>query len=520
MESVISQKIKRTTGKDVWRENLRLAIFAADKVRSTLGPKGFYKLVAYNRGPEQVIKITKDAIAVLDEIAIQYPPTVIVSESAKLQREEAGDGVTGFVILLSALLKKADELLTMGIHANTIIHGYQLATEKSLEIFERQALALNGQNIDILDTVDCERNLLTPSIRSMIKQAYPYAFSDGRLDRENIRFLKKKGGNLQDSNLINGVVIKKEKAHPNMPDHIINPLIAITSGKLGINRLEVKMKGEGPAHIELNIKTPYQIQAFHEAENRIKNSPIEKLTQFNVNVLFCEQPLDVTQKEKLFAQGIFALENVDKKDSLAVSKATGAITVVNLNDLTKEDIGCAEELSTGKIELEKTVTIEGCKGGSTFILRGTTSQNMDELETTIKNSFVVLKLMSDDCRVLPGGGAVEAQIAQELKGYALEFAGREQIIIQAFGNALMEVPRCLAENYGLNPTDALIELGKRHADGFCNFGVNEQGCIDMVCAEPLKVKRSVIRRAYEVSTMMLRIDELLISKEIPKFHKQ
>jgi chaperonin GroEL (HSP60 family) len=519
MERIISQKIKRATGKDVWRENLRLAIFAADKVRSTLGPKGAYKLVAYNRGPEQVVKVTKDAIAILDELAIQYPPAVIVSEAAKLQREEAGDGVTGFVVFLSALLKKADELLTMGIHANTIIHGYHLATEKALEILESQAATSNSQNNDVLDIVDCQRNLLTPHIRSMIRQAFPLAFSNGKFDRENIRFLKKKGGNLQDSSLINGVVIKKEKAHPNMPDTIRNLRIAVTSGRLGINRLEIKMGGQGPAHIHLDIKTPQQIREYRETEYRLKVQPIKKLTQLNVNVLLCEQPLDALQKEKLFVQGIFALESVDKKDTQAVSKATGAKIVGNLNELSEEDIGFAEELATGKIELEKTVTIEGCKG-ATFMLRGTTPQTMDELEIAVKNSFVVLKLMGDDGRVLPGGGAVDAHIAQELKGYAREFASREQIIIEAYANALMDIPRCLAENYGLNPTDTILELKKRHADGFCNCGVDEQSYRDMVCQEPFKIKRSAIRRAYEVSMLMLRIDELLISKEIPKFHKQ
>ena len=152
-----------------------------------------------------------------EELAIQYQPTVIVSESAKLQREEAGDGVTGFVILLSALLKKANELLSVGIHVNTVINYYRLATEKSFEILERQALSSNTQNIDILDTVDCERKLLTPHTRLIIRQAYPLAFTDGRFERENIRFLKKKGGNLQDSSLIRGIVIKKEKPSPTCP---------------------------------------------------------------------------------------------------------------------------------------------------------------------------------------------------------------------------------------------------------------------------------------------------------------
>lgn len=516
MENIFSQKIKRTKGKDAWKENLRLAIFAADKIRSTLGPKGAYKLVIYNKGPEQVVKTTKDAVAILEELAIQYPPSVIVSESAKLQREEAGDGVTGFVILLSGFLKKADELLALGIHSNTIIHGYHLALEKSLEILEKQVV---NQNSDILDIVDCERNLLTPNIRCMIKQAYPLAFYEGKFEKENIRFLKKKGDKLSNSSLINGVVIKKEKAHPNMPSQLKNLRIAISSGKLGINRLEIKMGGQGPAHIHLNIKTPKQIQDYRETEFRLRTEPIEKLIQQNVNVLLCEQPLDDLQKEKLFSSGIFALESVDKKDSLAVSKATGAKIVGNVSELTEEDIGSASALTTGKIDLEKTVVFEGCHG-ATFMLRGITPQTIDELETAIKNSFTVLKLMGDDGRVLPGAGAVEAHIAMELKSYSREFANREQIVIEGFASALLEIPRCLAENYGLNSTDVLLELRKRHADGFSNFGVDEKCCGDMVCQEPLKVKRSAFRRAYEVSSMMLRIDELLISKEIPKFHKQ
>ena len=516
MENIFSPKIKRTTGKDVWQENVRLAVFTADKVRSTLGPKGAYKLVVYNKGPEQVVKVTKDAIAILEELAIQYPPSVIVSESAKLQREEAGDGVTGFVILLSNLLKKADELLVMGIHANTIIHGYHLATEKSLEILEKQVVK---QNSDALDIVDCKRNLLTPNICSMINQAYPLAFTEGRFDKENIRFLKKKGGNLQDSSFINGIVIKKEKAHPNMPSQLKNLRIAISSGRLGINRLEIKMVGQGPAHIHLNIKTPQQIQEYKETEYKLKAEPIKKLIRQNVNVLLCEQPLDDLQKEKLFTSGIFALESVDKKDSLAISKATGAKIVGNISELTEEDIGYADALQTGKIELEKTVTFEGCRG-ATFMLRGNTPQTIDELETAIKNSFTVLKLIGDDGRVLPGAGAMETQIALELKSYSREFGNREQIVIEAYASALMDVPRCLAENYGLNPIDTLLELKKLHADGFCNYGINKLGCGEMVCQEPLKVKRSIMRRAYETSMFMLRIDELLISKEIPKFHKK
>jgi chaperonin GroEL (HSP60 family) len=243
------------------------------------------------------------------------------------------------------------------------------------------------------------------------------------------------------------------------------------------------------------------------------------MIKLKANVLLCEQPIDESLKDKLLLNGIFALERVDKKDTQAVAEATGAKIVAKLNDITEEELGIADELYTGRIELEKTVTFQGC-AGATFMLRGITPQTIDELETAIRNSLTILKILKDDNRFLPGGGAAETHIAEDLKQYAKAFAGREQIVIEAFGEALMDIPRCLAENYGLNAIDALIELKNHHADGKNTYGINEQSSAEMVCQEPLKVKRSVIRRAYEVSSMMLRIDQLIISKEIPKFHKK
>jgi chaperonin GroEL (HSP60 family) len=267
------------------------------------------------------------------------------------------------------------------------------------------------------------------------------------------------------------------------------------------------------------MQTADQMRKYKEAEDKLRSEALDKMIELKVNVLLCEQPIDESLKDKMLAHGIFALEKVDKKDTEAVAKATGAKIVGKLSSLTAEDVGIADELYTDRIELEKTVTIKGCKG-ATFLLRGITPQAMDEIENAIRNSLTILKVLGDDRRVLPGGGAIEAQLSQELKNYAKGFASREQIAIEAFSDALTDIPRCLAENHGLNPIDILAELKKHHAEEQSNYGVAEQGCSSMVCMEPLRVKRSVIRRAYEVSSMMLRIDELLISKEIPKFHKK
>ena len=163
--------------------------------------------------------------------------------------------------------------MTIGIHANTIIHGYHLATEKTLEILDRQGTRFEG---DVLDTVDCGRNLLTPKIRSMIRQAYPLAFAEGKFDIENIRFLRKNGGTIDDSSLIQGVVVKNGKAHPNMPDRLNNVRVALTSERLGFDRLETKMRSDGPIPIKLNIKNAEQIRHYKETEYKLKIHGIEK----------------------------------------------------------------------------------------------------------------------------------------------------------------------------------------------------------------------------------------------------
>jgi chaperonin GroEL (HSP60 family) len=246
---------------------------------------------------------------------------------------------------------------------------------------------------------------------------------------------------------------------------------------------------------------------------------LDRLFELGANVLLCEQPLEVCAKDKLTSRGVFALETVNKKDTEAVAKATGAKSVGQLRELIDEDLGVADELYTEHTGLEKTVTIQGCKG-TTFLIRGSIPQKIDEAEAAVKNSLTVLKIMGQDSRVLPGSGATEAEIARDLKINARSFPGKEQLAIQFYADAMMEIPRCLAENYGLNPVDAVLELKKFHAEGLCNYGIGEKSCRDTVCLELARIKRSVIRRAFEVSSLMLRIDELLLSTDIAKFHKK
>jgi len=518
-EATLSGRYRYLTGKDVWRENLRLAVFASDKIRNTLGPKGAYKMISYNRGPEQVVKVTKDAITFLEDLTVQYPSAVVVAESAKLQREEIGDGAASLVVLISSLLKKADEMRSMGIHANSIVHGYQLATEKTLEIIEREAVISSCFDEAVLDIVDCGRKNLDKKLRCMIFTAFSVAMFDGTFEKDNVRFVKKVGGSLDESSLVNGIIIKKTKSHPNMPDGLQKLRIAIITQRVGINRLNIKMPKEGPMQIELKINDSLQLIKYKEAESKLNLETISKLVGLNINVLLCQQPIDDNLKDKLLLQGIFAIENIEKKDIEVLARATNTSPVGRISELTSEDVGFADKLFTDKIELESITTISGCKG-ATFLLRGSTQQAVDDLENLIKNSLKMLKVAHEDSRVLHGAGAIEVEIAKELKSFALELASREQLVVESFGDSLMEIPKCLAQNYGLDPNDILTELKKQHSSGNKCSGVSEHGCQNSICIEPIAVKRSIIKRANEIAALMLKIDMFIISKEIAKFHKK
>ncbi len=518
--NVFSHSRKNLKGKDAWRNNLRLTALAAERIRSSLGPNGAYKMVTYYRGPEKVVKVTKDAVAVLEELAIQYPTLIVLSEAAKIQRQDLGDGVKTFVILTAALLKKAEELIAKGIHPAVILKGYQEATEKALEIINSKTQRIDPERLEaVLDTVDCGRDCLSSELRIMLTEASKLANREGVLDKNRVRVIRKPGGSQSETVLVKGLVIKKAKLHPSMPDTVEKPRIAVTSGRIGTNRLEIKMPGQGPFHMKFDITNSNDLAGYRDAENQRKSDALRKIASFGAKALFSQQPIDEFSKSKLLDMGVLAFETVDRADLALISKATGAKVVGYLGDIEENDLGMAEKLETDKIGLEKTVTVSGCNF-ATFLIRGSNGQTLDELELLIGNSLSILRAAMDSGKTIAGGGATEFEVAGELKYFALQLPGREQLAAIGFSEALMEVPRCLAANNGLNPDDALLQLGKFHREGFSDFGLGADGSCREVCVEVSEAKCAAVRRAFEVASLMLRIDEQITAKEIPKFHKQ
>ena len=517
---VFNPKFQHLQGRESWNKNLQLVTLVAQRLYTSLGPNGAYKMVTYNKGPEKVVKITRDAVAVLEEYAIEYPTVAVLAEAAKMQRQLVGDGVTSMIILISALLKNADKLKRKRVHPISILNGYQEAGKNAVQIINLNSKPSRDNRLDaVIPMLDCGRGCLTQELSDMLMDAAETCSNTGRVDKTRTRIIRKPGSDIWQTQLIKGLAVKKCKCHPNMRNIVKKPIIAVTSERIGTNRLEIKMPGQGPFHMKLDFDTPEKRHECIESEEQQKSQELKKLQMLGTNVLFSQQPIDDYSKSKLLGMGVLAFESVDRADLESICKATGAKMVGNLLDLSPPDLGKSEGLEMEKIGLETITTLSGCDF-ATFIARGSTVQALDELELLINNYLSLLGIAEKPGGLVSAGGAIEVQVAREMQAYALEFGGREQLAVEGFADALLDVPRCLAANCGLNQDDALAEWRKLQDDGFLDYGLSGDGSFGKVGNELPEVKISVITRALEVATLMLRIDEQITYKEIAKFHKK
>jgi chaperonin GroEL (HSP60 family) len=519
---VYSPNMGRMRGKKAWRQNLQLAAMSAAKIESAFGPRGAYKMVTFNRGPERIIKVTKDSVEMLKELEVQFPAVKTLSEAAKLHREEVGDGVATMVILIAGLLKESEKLLDKKIHPNVILRGYLAAARESLAVIDRTAVVKGDSRNQILDVADCGRGLLTADLRAALLEAARRAESQGEIDLKHIRVITKSGGSVADSKLIKGVMVRKEKIHPSMPEELHDVKVAVVNKTFDNKPLEVLMKGQGPFHVKLDITEADQMEKFRKQERRMNDDLVDAVDSVGAKVVFCRAKIVKPVADEMSRRGIIACELVDQLDMDAVAEATGATAVGDVKNIEAKDLGTVDRLWVEKIENIYYVVVEAPKG-STILIRGSQLEHVDETERVVKSAVRLFGNAMKDPKTVPGGAAIYMQIAAHLKEYALTFPGKEQVAIQTFADVLEQVAGSLIRNYGLSWSKTLPELRSYHAKGAHTMGIAQGGCVDMDVLgirELASTSRAAIRRAYDVTTLLLRVDEYFYVREVAMVHKQ
>lgn len=507
---VLPEGTQRLLGRDAQRTNILAGKVLAETVRTTLGPKGMDKMLVDNLGD---IVVTNDGVTILKEMDIEHPAAKMLVEVAKTQEDEVGDGTTTAVIIAGELLKQSEDLLDMDIHPTIIAMGYRQAAEKAQEILEEIA-------ISDIDTEMLEKVAITAMtgkgtekarepLAKIVVQAVEQVAEGNNVDTDHIKIEKKEGAVVEDTKLVQGVIIDKERVHQGMPEEVEDAKIAILNSALEVKETEVDA--------EIRITDPNQMQAFIEQEEQMLKDMVSKISDAGANVLFCQKGIDDLAQHYLAKAGILAVRRVKKSDIEKLSKATGATIVSNVEDLTADDLGSAGTVSEKKVSGEDMIFVENCSEPKavTILVRGSTKHVADEIKRAIEDAIGVVAATIEDGKVVAGGGAPEVAIAKRLKDYADSISGREQLAVNAFAESLEVVPKTLAENAGIDSIDSLVDLRAAHENS-TTMGLNvfngevtdmkEAGVI-----EPKRVKKQAIQSASEAAEMILRIDDVISS---------
>ena len=516
---ILKDGTQRTRGRTAQSNNIAAAKAVADAVRSTLGPKGMDKMLVDSMGD---VVITNDGATILKEMDIEHPAAKMIIEVAKTQEQHCFDGTTTAVVLSGELLKRSEDLIEQNVHPTVICEGFRLAAEKAVELLESHGIATKNDDSVLMEVA---KTALTGKSAGAVKSfmadicvrsvnAVGLIEGEQRIvDLADIKVEKRQGGSIKDSSLIDGIILDKERVHAGMPRSVKGAKIALINSAIEVKKTEVDAK--------IQITDPNQLSKFIEEEENYIKGLVEKIKNSGANVLICQKGIDELAQHYMAKEGIFAIRRAKKSDMEALSKATSGKIVINLDDLTGEDLGNAEKVEEKKIGESEMTFITGCPEAKSVsvLLRGGTEHVVDEIRRAFDDAVGVVSVAWEDGAVLTGGGSVLAALSRDLRTFAETVGGREQMAIEAFASALEIIPRTLAENAGLDPVTTLIELRKAHADGQSNAGINvyEGGVVDMRSAnvlEPIRVVEQAIQSATETAVMILRIDDVISSKGV------
>ncbi len=513
---VLSDDSQRTSGRDAQSMNITAGKAVAESVRTTLGPKGMDKMLVDSAGS---VVVTNDGVTILKEMDIEHPAANMIVEVAQTQEDEVGDGTTSAVVVAGELLKQAEDLLDQDIHATTLAQGYRQAAERAKEVLDEIAIDVDADDTDILTQIaatamtgkgaENARDVLA----ELVVDAVRNVADDDEIDTENVKIEKVVGGATEDSELIEGVIVDKERVHDNMPYFAEDANIALLDTALEVKETEIDA--------EVNVTDPDQLQQFLDQEEKQLKEMVEQVKETGADVVFAGKGIDDMAQHYLAQEGIIAVRRAKSSDLQRLARSTGGRVVSNVGDLEEDDLGFAGSVAQKDIGGDQRIFVEDVEDAKsvTLVLRGGTEHVVDEVERAIEDSLGVVRVTLEDGKVLPGGGAPEVELALQLRDFADSVGGREQLAVEAFADALEVIPRTLAENAGLDPIDSLVDLRSQHDGGTTQAGLDAYSgdAIDMESegvVEPLRVKTQAIESATEAAVMILRIDDVIAAGDL------
>ena len=519
-------KIEQDKQNDVRASNIIAAKSLADCVRTSLGPRGMDKLIIEPKGS---VTISNDGATILSKLSVIHPCAKMLVEISKAQDVEAGDGTTSVVVLCGALLKATETLLSRGLHPSSISESFQRAAKMSEDVLKTMSVPIDINNRDLLiktaitslnsKVVSQNSQLLAPMAVDAVKGIIN---AKGEVNLKNIRLVTAVGGTVDDTELLTNGTIFKQKVSQSAggPKKIVNATIALVQFHLSPPKTDM----EGG----ITIAGYDQMDRVLKEERKYLLELCKKIKDAGVNVLLVQksilrdavtpQSLDFLAKMK-----IMVVKDIERSDIPFLVNTLGCLPIAHIDNLKKEKFGKADLVAEESTPDGKIVRISGVQHSTTqrtatVFIRGTNQLMVDEAGRSFHDACCAIRSIIKKKAIISGGAAGEIQVNIELSKFARTDAkGTDIFAFREYANAFETIPYTLAENAGLNPIELVTALRNSHLNGLKNYGINVRKgtATDMMeenVIQPLLVSTSAIKLATECVVMILKIDDIVMSR--------
>ena len=285
---ILREGTERTTGRTAQMNNIGAAAAVANAVRTTLGPMGMDKMLVTGNG-ENVL-ITNDGATILREVDIDHPAAKLIIEVSKTQEKECYDGTTSAVVIAGELLKEAEGLLNQQIHPTIIAKGYRQASQIALDELSQLGFHAEHEHGDLLAVaktaltgksaeaaIDIIAEMCVKAVQNTTEVAQPF-------NLDNVKVLSFEGGTYDESTLLDGVLIEKERLQSSMPDEISDARVLLLMTPLEAKKTE--------KDINFNISDPKQLEELLKQEEDEIKGMVESIVATNANVVICNKAIE------------------------------------------------------------------------------------------------------------------------------------------------------------------------------------------------------------------------------------
>ncbi|KAL8786415.1 MAG: hypothetical protein Q9195_008214 [Heterodermia aff. obscurata] len=507
--------------------NIMAARAVADAIRTSLGPRGMDKMIQTGKG-ETII--TNDGNTMLKDMAVMHPAAKMLVDLSAAQDVEAGDGTTSVVVIAGSLLSAADRLLAKGIHPTVISESFQRAAAAAVQVLHDMSQPISLSDRPTLlqaastslssKIVSQHSSLLGPIAVDAVLKTIDQKTADN-VDLKNIRIIKKVGGTIEDSEMIDGLVLNqavvKSGGGPSRME------------KARIGLIQFQLSPPKPDMENQIVVNDYrQMDKILKEEKIYLLNMVKKIKKAKCNVLLIQKSIlrDAVNDLSLHflaKLNILAVKDIERDEVEFICKSTGCKPIADIDSFTEDKLGSAELIEEAQASGSRIVKVTGVthKGAGqtvSVVCRGANALILDEAERSLHDALCVIRCLVKKKALIAGGGAPEIAIAQSLGRQSRSLQGTEAICWKAFAEAMEVIPTTLAENAGLNSIKVVTDLRHRHEFGEKNAGVSiRSGGVKNNIAEenvlqPLLVSTSAVELAAETVKMLLRIDDICLSR--------